>query len=372
MADDGGFGTQNYWMPDPTVGGSTGQILKGSGYVSISIISAHYRTDGNFWQRFFGGSDQVTLSTKIVYSSGAVQTTSASIEDTRQFDVQKPSYFGLGNHQIALKLPVDCDGIEVAVSIAAVQNDNLGAALNLLNSGELKSTLELAPVPAAQSLAIANVVKKLLTSTDPQQTLLGVYGGKVSQNPVAEPVKDACLCIGYLIAIYRESDNDVALDGLDSTKFTIIDNQLKYDGAVLPNSYVVLRYAFDEVRGLDRNADWFSTFSSASTTLDDLETAANDQDRDKIFASSLVLYKQAQKLLFNDPSYTIKEAQSICADQLSKILARRPKPATPASPVAEFVPTKTLPIGLEKLTFGEVSLLGETYRRTLVRNNMAI
>jgi len=60
----------------------------------------------------------------------------------------------------------------------------------------------------------------------------------------------------------------------------------------LGNSYVVLRYSFDQIRGIDRDADWFSTFSSATAALDDLTTATDEKERAKIFASALSLYKQ--------------------------------------------------------------------------------
>jgi len=293
----GGYGTKAYWMPDPEVDGQTSQILKGTGYVSISIISAHYRTDGNVWEKIFGGSDKVTLTTGITHTNGAKVTSSASVEDTRKFDVGKPSYFGLGNHFIALKLPTECDGIAVNVSIAAVRNDNLSGALNLLNSGELKSTLQLAPPAVSESIAIANIVKKLLTSTDAQNTLLATYGGKVSVKPVREPLKDSSLCTGYLILLYRESAKDVDLDGLDGSKFKIVDNELRFDGKTVTNTYVVLRYSFDGVRGVDKDAEWFKTFAAATATLDDLATATDDREHDKLFATSLSLYKQDHKLL---------------------------------------------------------------------------
>src|SRR6266568_123180 len=370
MEHFGGYGTQPYWMPDPIAGGKTSQIQKGTGYVSISIISAHYRSDGNFWQKLFGGSDKVTLTTGIVHTSGAKQTSSASIEDTRKFDVGKPSYFGLGNHFIALKLPTDCDGIEVSVSIAAVKSDNLSGALNLLNSGELKSTLQLAPPAVSESLAIAGVVKKLLTSTDPQTTLQGVYGGKVSEGAINDPIKDSCLCTGYLILLYRESDNDLNLDGLEGSRFTITDNVLKYDGHAVPSSYVVLRYSFDEVRGMDRDADWFNTFSAANAAVDDLATAADDKERQKIFASAISLYKQGHKLLQADPSYTANEAEAISADRLAQLMKKYQKPVSSNQLLADLAPQNAIPASLSKITVGELTSVSERYRTTLRQYNL--
>jgi hypothetical protein len=366
----GGFGTKNYWMPDPATGGKTSQILKGTGYVSISIISAHYRTDGNFWQKLFGGSDKVTLVTGITHTTSAKQVSSASVEDTRKFDVGKPSYFGLANHFIALKLATDCDGIEVKVTIAAVKDDNLSGALNLLNTGELKSTLQLAPPAVSESLAIANVVKKLLTPTDPQSTLQASYGGKVSQASVSDPVKDSCLCTGYLIMLYRESNADISLDGLDGAKFTIVDNELKYDGQTVQNSYVVFRYSFDEVRGLDRDSSWLETFSAASAALDDLITAADDKEREKIFNTALSLYKQGHKLLQQDPNYTVKEAEAISGDQLAQLLKKYQKPLPPAEPLRKVFPETVLPPSLSEVTAADVAAASEEYRAVLRQNNL--
>jgi len=335
------------------------------------VISAHYRADGNFWQKIFGGSDKVALTTGIVHTSGAKQTSSASVEDTRTFDVGKPSYFGLGNHFIALKLPTECDGIEVTVSIAAVKDDNLSGALNLLNAGELKSTLQLAPPAVSESLAIAGVVKKLLTRTDPQKTLQGTYGGKVSAGAIVDPLKDSCLCTGYLILIYRESDADIGLDGLDGSKFTIVDNELKYSGNTLGNSYVVLRYSFDQIRGIDRDADWFSTFSSATAALDDLTTATDEKERAKIFASALSLYKQGHKLIAADPSYTINEAEAISADQLTQLLRKYQKPSALSQRLTSILPHSALPARLSEFTVGQLADISDHYRATLRQYNMS-
>jgi hypothetical protein len=213
-------------------------------------------------------------------------------------------------------------------------------------------------------------VKKLLTPTDPQSTLQASYGGKVSQASVSDPVKDSCLCTGYLIMLYRESNADISLDGLDGAKFTIVDNELKYDGQTVQNSYVVFRYSFDEVRGLDRDSSWLETFSAASAALDDLITAADDKEREKIFNTALSLYKQGHKLLQQDPNYTVKEAEAISGDQLAQLLKKYQKPLPPAEPLRKVFPETVLPPSLSEVTAADVAAASEEYRAVLRQNNL--
>src|SRR5471032_282126 len=131
----GGFGTRIYFIPNNGLSPKDAQILAGSGYVTINLKGAHYRAEGNLWQKIFGGSDKVTLSTQVNRVASTSTMSGASIEDIRQVDVGKAYYFG-STRAIALNIPNDCDGINMTVTMSAVKNDNLGGALNILNSGE--------------------------------------------------------------------------------------------------------------------------------------------------------------------------------------------------------------------------------------------
>ena len=73
------LGTKKFWMPSPDSTGSQSedQILKNSGYINIQLFSVNYKSNGNFWQNIFGGSDNIALSTNIKY-----QTTTENIEAT--------------------------------------------------------------------------------------------------------------------------------------------------------------------------------------------------------------------------------------------------------------------------------------------------
>ena len=54
---------------------------------------------------------------------------------------------------VVLKVPASADGIELQVSIGAVQDDNLGRTLQLLNSDEFEQPLQLAPAAVGQGSA---------------------------------------------------------------------------------------------------------------------------------------------------------------------------------------------------------------------------
>jgi hypothetical protein len=306
----------------------------------INLKGAHYRSNGNLWQKIFGGSNKVSLSTQVSHivassTAGASNATSASIEEMRDIKVGQPYYFGSGR-EVALDLPTDCDAIEMTVTMSAVQSDNLSGALSILNSGELKSTLQLASPALSESLAIANVVKKLLTNTNPQNSLQADFAGRVSVNPSDDPVRDFCLVQGTLILIYRESEGDTSLDDLDPSKLTAEGDGLKYDGQAVQNTYVMFQVSFTELRGEDPSAQWFSSFSAAEQTLDGLVTASTDADKQKLWAAAYATYQQAVKLLFADPTYTQYQAKGIAATRLAALQQKytnasgQPKSPAPA------------------------------------------
>jgi len=368
----GGFGTRIYFIPTPGMDPKSTQILKGRGYVTLNLKGAHYRSTGNLWQKIFGGSDKVSLSTQVTHrsSSGVNDISSSSIEEVRKIDVGHPFYFGSGRF-IALKLPTDCDGIEMAVTMSAIKSDNLSGALEILNSGELKGTLQLAPPAVSASLAVANVVKKLLTATDPQNSLQGSYAGRLATASADDPVRDFCLVQGTIILIYRESDDDTSLDDLDSVKLSTDGDGLKYDGRVMDNTYVMFQVSFDQLRGEDPSSQWSSMFSSAEQALDQLVTVSSDTDKQKIWATAYATYQQAVKLLMADPSYTRDEATGVSALHL---ISLRKKYATFCGPTAlkiEHVLSIENP-ALESLPEDNLETIASDYLSRLSRANVAL
>jgi hypothetical protein len=368
----GGFGTRIYFIPNAGMDPKSSQVLKGSGYVTINLKGAHYRSDGNLWQQIFGGSDKVTLSTQMSHVSQSNGTvSSSSIEDMREISVGKPYYFG-SNRAVALDLPTDCDEISMAVTMSAVKSDNLSGALDILNSGELKGTLQLAPPAVSGALAIANVVKKLLTNTDPQSSLQGEYDGRMSLSASDNPVRDYCLVQGTIILIYRESEDDTSLDDLDPTKLSTDGDGLKYDGQVLQNTYTMFQVSFAPLRGEDPSATWYGIFSAAEQSLGGLVTAANDADKQKIWAAAFATYQQGLKLLLADPTYTQYEAKGLAATHLTSLqqmyatLTGQPKPLS----------AKTLllrePLIQDALSSDDIEKVAQDYRARLARANVSL
>lgn len=370
MPDAGGFGTRIYFIPNSGMDLKASQILKGGGYTTINLKGAHYSSEGNLWQRFIGGSDKVTLSTQITHVS-AHPTSSASIEETRQIDVGHPYYFG-SNRAIALNLPTDCDAIEMSVAISAIKNDNLSGALDILNSDELKGTLQLAPPAVSSALAIANVVKKLLTNTDPQSSLQGEFVGRLSVSASDNPIRDYCLAQGTIILIYRESEDDTSLDDLDPAHLAADGDGLKYDGRVVANTYVMFQVSFTSLRGEDPSSQWFQSFSAAEQSLDSLVTAASDSDKQKIWASAFATYQEGIRLLLSDPTYIGAEAKAIAATHLAVLrqkyadLSGQPKPAVTRSMLFR---ERTLH---ETLLSDDLDKIALDYKSRLARSNVAL
>lgn len=314
----GGFGTRSFFIPNSGMSVKDAQILKGSGYVTINIKGAHYSSQGNLWQKIFGGTDKVSLSTEVDYVSGTSTTSGQSIEEVRQIKVGHPYYFA-GGRTVALKLPTECDQISMKSTISAIENDNLSGALNILNSSDLQSTLQLAPPVVQSTLTIANIVKKLLTNTNLQESLHEQYDGKISVQASDDPIRDVCLVQGTLIIIYREAADDTELDELDETKLLVQGDGLRYDGNPVQNTYVMFQVAFDQIRGETSGAQWYSSFTDAESALDGLAAAANDTDKQKIWASAYATYQQAVKLLNADSTYITSEKKAIAASHLTNM-----------------------------------------------------
>src|SRR5262249_5736816 len=154
-------------------------------------------------------------------------------------------YLGIGRN-VALKVPADCDGLELSASLTAIEGDSLGTALNLINSDEFKKPLELAPSVVGEVLTISSFVKNLFSSTNPKHRLDATFPGILSVSPVDHPVANNRLVEGYLIMICRNSDNDAALDGLDANRLTVDGDGLKVDGQPMQNTYMVYNITLDK------------------------------------------------------------------------------------------------------------------------------
>ena len=157
------LGTRKFWAPiDGIAGSAPPQILKMSGYINIVLHSVHYHSKGGFWQGLFGGSDKITLVSTVTYKSGSNSLDASAVQNISTVKANRDTFLGLGRI-IALKIPADCDGLELGVEISAVESDNFGNALNVLNSDDARKPLELAAPVVGQVLMVTTFVKKLFT-----------------------------------------------------------------------------------------------------------------------------------------------------------------------------------------------------------------
>jgi hypothetical protein len=91
---------------------------------------------------------------------------------------------------------------------------------------------------------------------------------------------------GTLLLIYRETETDTALDGLDPSKLGINGDGLQYDGNTVQNTYVTFQLSYSDVRGEDPGASWYSSFTDAEDSLDAVSATASDSDKQKAIVAA--------------------------------------------------------------------------------------
>lgn len=300
-------GTRAYWKPSSTAGTGPVQILKNSGYISVVLHAVQYKAAGTFWQKCFGGSDKITVSTQIIWQTAADTKVAAAIQDFRKVSVPSINPLVIGRN-VVLKVPAVVDGVEMQVSITAIQDDNLGRTLQFLNSDEFKQPLQLAPVAVGQVLMISALVKKVLTGSDSSAVLTASYPGIISEEETSDPVAKSRLVEGYVILIVKQ-DQDDRLD-FDSAELSVAGNGLLVDGQVIPNTYIVYSITFDRWRGRDTTSAWSRKFDQASSKVDELLFTGVDQ-RQTITSASYDLLKEGAALLDADENYIPAEKRNL-------------------------------------------------------------
>lgn len=325
-------GTRVYWRPASTAAAAKPkQILKNSGYINVVLQAVQYKAGGSFWQRLFGGKDKVTISTQVTWQSGDDSKTAVAIQDFRKVSVPSVNPLAIGRN-VVLKVPAIADGIELQVSIRAIQDDNLGRTLQLLNSDEFKQPFQLAPVAIGQALTIASLVKKVFTDTDPADVLAASYPGIVSDGAVNDPVANNRLVEGYIILIVKQDDED-QLD-FDQNQLSVTGNGLLVNGTPIPNTYVAYNVSFDQWRGRDVSTSWSKKFEQASNKADELMFATPDQ-RQSIISAAFDLLKAGSALLDEDINYILAEKINL---KKAAIVEVQGKIAANTSPTAHPAP----------------------------------
>jgi hypothetical protein len=312
------IGTRRFWKPLPGITKPEDeQILKLQGYINIVLQAVHYRADGNFWQNIFGGSDRITLTSYLTYQSGNDSISTAAIQDVRKVKVDASHYLAIGR-SVALKVPASADGLELRVEISAIEDDNLEAALTLLNSDEYRGPLQLAPPVVGQILAISSLVKKLFSHAGVKKRLEATYPAIISQEKTPQPIENNRLMKGHLILVYEADDYEKILNNLDVSRLDVSGDKLKYNNTPMQNTYIVYNVSADSVRGLNPAAGWYKKFQNASNKLDEIDTSPESKWQD-IFNQSLGLWSQASAMLDEDATYIPDEQRLIKKERLNEI-----------------------------------------------------
>lgn len=297
------------------------QVLKNSGYISIVLHSVFYNSKGNFWQKIFGGSDKIALTSSIVYQNGDKTIEAKAIQDKREVKAKRNHFMGL-SRLVALKVPTNADGLELKVGLTAIKKDNLENAIDLMNSKEFQSPLQLSATPIGSILSVTSVVKKIFTGIAQNNHLEATFAGIVSKDKVNDPIQKERLCAGYLIMIANNDEDNDFLSTVDPTKLEVIGDGLHYKGDRVSHTNIVYSITFEQYRGIDEDSNWFHMFQDALEKLDDLLFTTKKEERKKILDDSRKLWIEASALLYNDPVYIAKEKRSIKASYFKRINER--------------------------------------------------
>lgn len=300
------LGTKKFYQSFNAKTAEKNQILKNSGYVSIVLHSAYYKSQGNFWQRVFGGNDKIALTSSITYKSTDRSVEAKSIVDKRKVKADRNHQLGL-SRLVALKVPAIADGLEMKVEMTAIKDDNFENGLDLMNSEEFQQPLQMASIPVGQILAVTNVVKKIFTGVENPSILEATFAGIISQDEVTDPVEKERLTAGYIIIIANNDEDDSFLSQVDPNKFTVEGDGLKYDNATVKHTNLVFAVTFEPLKGVDQESNWFKKYQRALNKLDDMVFATNEADQKKILDDSRRLWVEGNALLFEDPTFIDKE-----------------------------------------------------------------
>lgn len=318
----GSLGTRKFYKTfDGTSDVGSNQILKNSGYISIVLHSVFYNSKGNFWQKVFGGSDKIVLTSSISYQSTAKTIEAKTIQDKRTVKANKTHFLAL-SRIIALKVPANADGLEYKIGMTAIKDDNFENGINLMNSKEFQEPLQLSSLPIGQILSITKVVKKIFTGIGGNNELEAAFAGIISKNKVSDAIKKERLTAGYLIMIANNDEDSNFLEGLDPENLQVEADGLKCKGERVEHTNIVYSITFDSLKGVDENSNWFKKYQLAISKLDDIIFQDTEEEKKKVLTDSRKLWIEGSTLLFADPTYVSKEQFSIKATYFQKINER--------------------------------------------------
>lgn len=327
------LGTKKFWRP--SLGASStqkeNQILKNGGYINLQLRTVNYMSSGNFWQRTFGGKDNIALATTLKYQSGVDSIEATSVQDVREVKVNKNYILGL-QRNIAVKIPANADAIEIEVKMTAVKSDSLQAKFDMLNQPEYQSALQLAPTVVGQVLTITSLVKKLFTDSDPSAQLEASYAGIISSHQEDHPVSNGKLTTGLLIMI---STNDgEQFNNVDESKFELRGDSLYYNNKQVENTYLVFNISFEQFKGDDEKSNWFKKYNDALNNLDKIQLTQDKNEISKIYSDSKTMWIEGNALIDADATYINKERIQIKNAAIASIQEKYKSLTTSAQPIS--------------------------------------
>lgn len=305
------FGTKKFWKPALGAGSTQkeNQILKNQGYINIQLHAVNYMSVGDFWQRKFGGKENIALTTTVKYqknSDNAVEAT--TVQDVREVRSNKNYNLGI-QRNIAVKIPATANAISLEVKITAIKSDELQTKFDMLNNPDYQSALQLAPVIVGQVLTVTSLVKKLFTASTVSAQLEASYAGVISQQAEDNPVTAGRLTQGTLIVISTEDGEK--FQNVDETKFEVRGDSLYYNKKLVENTYVLFNISFESLKGEDEESTWFKKYSEALSNLDKLRVTSDADEYPKIFTDSKNFWMAGNALLDDDQSYINTERVKI-------------------------------------------------------------
>ena len=317
------LGTKKYWIgsSDQTTCQQDEQILKNSGYINIQLHSAHYKSNSNFWQRTFGGSNTIVLSTNVKYKTSIEDIDSTSIQDIKNIDINKTYNLGL-QRNIAIKIPAHADALELTIRITGTRNDKLQAKFQMLNRPEFQTALQMTPTIIGQVITITALAKQLFTETEASTQLEANYAGIISSQPDVNPVGNGKLTKGYLILI--SSDDDHSFQNVDDSNFSLRGEKretLYYKDVQVTNTNIVFLVSYEKVKGVDEKSGWFLKYQEALNKLDEIYIAENDKI-ESILNNAKNIWIQGNTLLDADSTYLNTEKTTIKTAMMSEILKK--------------------------------------------------
>lgn len=332
----GQIGTKKFWQPFNDLSEKDNQILRNKGYISIKLESVSYMSKGDFFQKIFGGTDSVALTSSVAYGLGPRAIEAITVQDVTEVKSNRNYILGI-SRMIAEKVPANTNSLQLNIKMTAVKDDKLKAKFDMLNKKPFQEALALAPTIVGQVLTVSSLVHELLKDTGPQSQLEASFAGLISESVDDHPIISGKLTQGLLFMISADEGNDFSQ--ANAKDFSLVNFTLHYKGNPVENTYVVLRIIFEQFKGEDQLANWSIKYSNALSKLDELVSADDQDTREKILKDAKALWIEGNALIEADASYINAEKIKIKSVAYTAILDKYAQLA-PQQQKSVFLPVR--------------------------------